>query len=295
MKTKAKVIVVIGPTASGKSALAVALAKKIKGEVISADSRQVYRKLDLGSGKITQKEKRGVPHHLLDVVGPRTVFTAARYQKLARETLKDIWRRGRIPIICGGTALYIDALLEGWRLPAGQPSSRLRRELEKLSTEELYRRLRRADPRRSLTIDRHNPRRLIRALEINQTRGKVPVLRKNPLSATIVWIGLRKTREELRRAITRRLFRRLRQGMIKEAERLRRNRLSWKRLESLGLEYRLMALYLRKKITRKEMEEKIVRESLSYAKRQMTWWRRNKNIIWFDKKPRLKELTDLVR
>ncbi|MCC6290472.1 tRNA (adenosine(37)-N6)-dimethylallyltransferase MiaA [Candidatus Nomurabacteria bacterium] len=161
-----QVLVIVGPTASGKSALAVQLAKKFDGEIISADSRQVYRGLDIGSGKITEKEKRGIPHHLLDIASPKRIFTVARYQKLAKQKIAEIIGRGKLPIICGGTGFYIQAIVDDLALPKVKPDSRLRKSLAQKTVPELFKMLQKLDSNRARKIDRNNPRRLIRAIEI---------------------------------------------------------------------------------------------------------------------------------
>ncbi|MEK7541902.1 MAG: tRNA (adenosine(37)-N6)-dimethylallyltransferase MiaA, partial [Patescibacteria group bacterium] len=161
-----KIIVIVGPTASGKSALAVALAKKFDGEVIPADSRQVYRGLEIGSGAITKKEMRGIRHHLLGISSPRRAFTAAQFVAAALRAIADIARRGKISIIAGGTAFWIDALVHGLSLPEVKPNARLRRALAKKSAAQLLAILQKYDPRRAAEIEQKNPRRLIRAIEI---------------------------------------------------------------------------------------------------------------------------------
>ncbi|MDP2967519.1 MAG: tRNA (adenosine(37)-N6)-dimethylallyltransferase MiaA, partial [bacterium] len=171
-----KLIVILGPTASGKSELAVRLAKKFNGEVISADSRQVYKGMDIGTGKITKKEMQNIPHHLLNVTSPKRRFTVAQYRKLALKAIDKIFKKGKIPILCGGTGFYIQAVVDGIVIPEVKPDWRLRSNLEQLSTEELFNRLKKLDPKRAKTIDKKNRRRLIRALEIViKTKKPVPV------------------------------------------------------------------------------------------------------------------------
>ncbi|HDO23680.1 MAG TPA: tRNA (adenosine(37)-N6)-dimethylallyltransferase MiaA, partial [bacterium] len=169
-----KVIVILGPTASGKSEMAVKLAKKFNGEIISADSRQVYRGMDIGTGKITQKEMRGIPHHLLDVASPKKVFTVIDFKKRAEKAIKDIIKRGKISIICGGTGFYIQAITGGISIPEVKPNWKLRKQLEKKNAEQLFKMLKKLDPKRSKTIDAKNPRRLIRAIELAQSLGHFP-------------------------------------------------------------------------------------------------------------------------
>jgi tRNA dimethylallyltransferase len=285
-KTKPRTIVIVGPTSSGKSELAVRLARKYGGEVISADSRQVYRGLDIGSGKITKKEMRGVPHHLLDVASPRRVFTAADFKRLGKKALVDIARRGKTPIIAGGTAFYIDALLYDIPLPQVKPDPKLRARLEKKTAAELFSQLKRLDPRRAKTIEKQNKRRLIRALEIIISTGKpvpsfvMPANSQKKPGFDVLKIGISPAPDILKKKIHERLIKRLRLGMIEEVEQLHANGLSWKRLDELGLEYRYVARYLRGIITREEMITVMEKEIKNYARRQMTWWRRDKDIKW---------------
>ncbi|MBI2013237.1 MAG: tRNA (adenosine(37)-N6)-dimethylallyltransferase MiaA [Candidatus Colwellbacteria bacterium] len=280
---KPRIIIILGPTASGKSDLAVNIAKKLNGEVISADSRQVYNGLDIGSGKITKREMRGVRHYLLDVASPKKVFTVAQYQKLGKRAIKDILHRGKLPIICGGTGLYIDALIYDKKFPAVPPNKKLRAKLEKLSTTELFVRIKKLDPERAKTIEKQNRRRLIRALEIIEELGKVPKIKTSSPYETLK-IGIKLPRERLKKNITKRLEKRLKQGMVKEVENLHKSGVSWKRLDDLGLEYRYVSRYLRDMINHNTMKEMILRESWKYARRQMTWWRKDQSIHWISGK-----------
>lgn len=302
----AKLIAIVGPTTVGKSALAVTLARRFGGEIISADSRQVYKGLDVGTGKITEREMRGVPHHLLDVANPKRQFTVAEYQKSAKEKMEEILRRGKLPIICGGTGLYVDSLLKNIVFPKVPPNARLRARLEKKTATELFVLLKKLDPRRAAAIDPRNPRRLIRAIEIAKD---AELTRTNPQAGGrgtdaenessiqpyhALWIGLAVPREELKEEISTRLFARIRKyKMVEEVERLHRYGLSWKRMEELGLEYRYISRYLRGlprgreatlrgRLTKAEMTEKLQTEIWRYAKRQMTWFKKNKQITWFN-------------
>jgi len=287
-----KIIVILGPTSSGKSALAVKLAKKFNGEIISADSRQVYEELNIGSGKITKKEMGGVPHYLLDVANPKNFFSVSQYQKLAKRALEKIIKNGKLPIICGGTGLYIDALIYDYKFPEAKPNPKLRESLEKLNTEKLFQKLQNLDPLRAKNIDRHNRRRLVRALEILlSTKKPIPPLATiDSSNYETLKIGTKKTNEELKDKIKKRLYKRLKQGMIKEVENLRKSGLSWKKLDSFGLEYRFVSRYLRGLISKQEMIESILKESFKYAKRQMTWFKRDKNIYWIEKENQAIEL-----
>lgn len=281
---KLKIIVICGPTAVGKSALAIRLARRFNGEIISADSRQVYRGLDIGTGKITKKEMAGIPHYMIDIADPKKRFTVVEFQKMAREKIGEIFSRGKVPIICGGTGFYISAFLGNETIPDVPPNLKLRERLEKKTVSKLFRILQKLDPRRAKDIDKNNKRRLIRAIEIAQTLGKVPDLQpttncRQPYKTLLVGITL--PPEKLREKINIRLFARIRLGMIAEAKKMHRQGLSWKRMDELGLEYRYLAKYLNNKILKEEMVEKLETEIWHYARRQMTWFRRDKKIKWF--------------
>ncbi len=281
-----KIIIIVGPTASGKSELAVRLAKKLKGEIISADSRQIYKGLNLGTGKV-QGQWRGkayyyksVRHHVIDVVDPKQQVSAAQFQKLANRAIKDILKRSKTPIICGGTAHWIDAAVFQQKFPQVKPNVALREKLEKKSTSQLFTQLKKLDPERAKTIDAHNPRRLIRALEIVMTTGRaVPVLKQSS-PYDVVWIGLKPDWTTLNKKIELRLKQWLKDGLLHEIEILHEQGLSWQRIESLGLEYTFGALNLQGKLSYNEMLEKSATSIKRYSKRQMTWWKRNKDIQW---------------
>lgn len=280
---KQKVLVIVGPTSSGKSALAVELARRFAGEVISADSRQVYRGLNIGTGKITKREMKGVRHHLLDEVGPHRIFTAHDFVEKGSVMIDDISRRGKLPIICGGTGFYIDALLGRITLPDVPPNSKLRAQLEKKSAAQLFALLEKKDPQRAKTIEPHHRRRLIRALEIVHTLGSVPDisgLRNHYFD--VLWIGIAPPMKELAKKIALRLRTRMKQGMVAEAKRLHAGGLSYQRMEELGLEYRFLARLLQGRVTRAQMIVELNRAIRKYAKRQVTYWKRNRAIRWFD-------------
>ncbi|HET8575108.1 MAG TPA: tRNA (adenosine(37)-N6)-dimethylallyltransferase MiaA [Candidatus Paceibacterota bacterium] len=283
MKLLQKLIAVVGPTSSGKSTLAVELALRFHGEVVSADSRQIYRGLDIATGKITEAEMAGVPHHLLSIADPRYVFTAAEYQKEAGKTIENIFSRGKLPILCGGTGFYISAILDGVSYPEVPPDEALRNELEAKPAEEIFSILQKIDPNRAMEIDPKNRRRLIRAVEIAQKLGSVPPLQtqRDKQSFHALRIGLSLPMEELEARIAERVSFRLEHGMREEAEKLHRNGLSFDRMEEFGLEYRTLAEYLQGKITREEIAPKIARQNRQYAKRQMRWFLRDHNIRWF--------------
>jgi tRNA dimethylallyltransferase len=278
---KPKVLVILGPTATGKSGMAVSLARKFSGEIISADSRQVYSRLNLGTGKITKGEMRGVPHYLLDAVDPKKQFSVADYKILANKALKKILTKGKLPIIVGGTGFYIDSLIFNTNLPEVPPNKSLRKRLEKKTAQELFMILKKKDPRRAKTIDQKNKVRLIRALEIVSALGHVPkVIKEPPFQA--LFIGLNLPDKILRNKIHKRLSQRIKKGMITEVRKLHNSGVSWQRLENLGLEYKWVALYLQNKITKGEMLTKLESAIWQYSRRQMTWFRKNKKIEWFD-------------
>jgi tRNA dimethylallyltransferase len=274
-----KIIVILGQTASGKTDLSIKLAKKFRGEIVSADSRQVYRGLNIGAGKVTKSEMKGVKHHLLDVTEPKHRFTVAQYQKLATKAIQGIQKRGRLPFLVGGTGFYIQSIVDGIVMPEVKPNLKLRKELENKTTEELFAILAKLDPRRAQSIDLKNPMRLIRAIEIiKSTRKPISPLKKAPQFNTLQ-IGIEKPKAELHKLIEKRLQKRMK-GMIAEIKKLRRNGLSFKRMDELGLEYRFISQYVQGFIKYDDMASKLQKEIEHFAKRQMTWFKRDKRIHW---------------
>lgn len=277
---KNKIIVILGQTATGKSDLAVQIAKKISGEIISADSRQVYKGLDIGSGKITKKEMQGIEHHLLDVANPKNKFTVQKFKELTDRKIEEIFARGKIPIICGGTGFYIDAVVNNIVLPDVKPNPLLRKKLIERKVETLFSMLKKLDPNRARNIDSKNKIRIIRAIEIAKAIGKVPKIKKIKSKYEFIKIGLYLEKEKLQEKIENRLLKRIKYGMLREADKLHSSGLSWKRMEELGLEYRYMALYKQGKISKIEMIGKLKTEIYHYAKRQMTYFKKDKEINW---------------
>jgi tRNA dimethylallyltransferase len=278
---KPKILVILGPTASGKSDLAVKLAKKFNGEVISADSRQVYKGLNIGTGKITKKEMMGVSHHLLDVEDPKKTFTVARFKELAEEKIEEILNRGKLPIICGGTGFYIQAIVDNISLPEVLPNKKLRENLSSKSKNELFEILKKLDPERAKNIDNQNPHRLIRAIEIAKSLGRVPEIKNIESKYEFLQIGIETQDEILKEKIERRLIARIKKGMLAEAKKLHEKGLAWKRMEELGLEYKYLALFLQKKLPKEEMINQLSYAIWHYAKRQKTWFKRDSRIKWF--------------
>lgn len=283
-----KLLIICGPTATGKSALAVELAKQFNGEVISADSRQVYTGLDIGSAKITYEEMQGIPHHLIDVAHPNDYFSVADFQKLAREKIEDIYSRGKLPIICGGTGMYIDSVVYNMQFPEVLPNNSLRTDLEQLSVEQLFEKLVTLDPNRANTIDQQNPVRLIRAIEIATKLGSVPTVPKHRTQYDTLFIGLDLPKEILQERIKERITARIfasgknPRTLFDEIIDLHNSGVSFEQLESFGLEYRYGSYYVQGKIHLEEFKELLATKTWQFAKRQMTWFKRNPEIHWYN-------------
>ncbi len=296
LELKPKLLVIVGPTASGKSDLAVRIAEwiaaqKICGysgaEVISADSRQVYRGLDIGTGKITPEEMRGIPHHLLDVADPHDRFTTMDWKTRAEEAVTDIVSRGNLPIICGGTGFYISTLIDNLAFPDVEMDPEEQKLLESRPADELFQELQRLDPARAATIDSMNKRRVVRAIVIARELGAVPpVTRSTTLKYDVLMIGIKPDDLDLRQKIQKRLISRLDTGMIEEAQRLHAPPpegagLSYERMDELGLEYRYLARFLKGELDRDGLIGELSAKIWQYAKRQMTWFKRDAQIRWF--------------
>lgn len=273
-KNLPKVVVVCGPTATGKSDKAVEIALERNGEIISADSRQVYKGLDLGSGKITKEEMKGVLHHLLDVADPRDVFSADDFITLGTKAISEILNKGKLPIICGGTGFYIDGLIHESVLPNVPADESLRKELEPKSLTELQEKLKELDEDRYGSVDAQNKVRLIRSIEIATALGKVPQIKKE-LKYEIEYVYLDFPKDILRKRIEDRLLKRLEDGMIKEVQNLHSNGLSFERMKQLGLEYKYIAMYLLNELSYEEMVAELTTKTYQYAKRQRTWFKKH--------------------
>jgi tRNA dimethylallyltransferase len=274
---KPKIIVVCGPTATGKSNKAVELALEKNGEIISADSRQVYKGLDIGSGKITQEEMNGVTHHLLDVADPKEIFSVEQFVELGKKSIEEILQKGKLPIICGGTGFYINALVYNINFPTVLPDKELRTTLESFSLKQLQTKLLELDSDRYASIDIHNPVRLIRAIEIATALGKVPVLEKHS-PYKIEWVYLDYPDEILKERIHTRLMNRLEQGMLEEAQQLHVEGLSFERMKQLGLEYRYEAMHLIGEISYEEMIKQLNTKIWQNAKRPRTLFKKYINL-----------------
>ncbi|MFM2381784.1 MAG: tRNA delta(2)-isopentenylpyrophosphate transferase, tRNA dimethylallyltransferase [Candidatus Parcubacteria bacterium] len=279
---KPKIIVIVGPTGSGKTALSLLLAKQFDGEVINADSRQVYKGLDIGTEKITQDEMDGVPHHLLDVVSITKTYTAADFKRDAENAIKNILSRGKVPIIAGGTFFYIDTLLGKMSNAQVAPNPELRAVLEQKSTEELFLELKEKDPRRAEAIDKDNKRRLVRALEIIEAIDHVPVFEvQTESSYEALILGLEVDPVLLRTKLRTRAEAALTKGLVEETKKLLGSGVSKERLLEIGHEYKLVLTYLDGTITDAELIQKCEEKNWQYAKRQRMWLKRDKTIEWF--------------
>ena len=291
-----KLIVIAGPTASGKSDLAIELAHRLDGEIISADSRQVYRGMDIGTGKVLRDSESvaddeyisgGIRHHLIDIADPNEAYNISDFLRDANRVITDIRARGKQPLVCGGTHFWIQALLEGTSFPAVPPDPVLRDRLSTNTADELYALLEVQDPTRAATIDRKNPIRLIRALEIVAALGTVPSVTQHEPSTTenhSTILVLNPPKDVLRERIRIRLLNRFASGMIEEVAGLHGQGIDWERLESFGLEYRFIAQLLRGFIDQETMRIKLEHAIWHYARRQLSflrrWERQGADLIW---------------
>ncbi len=277
--TLPKVVAVVGTNASGKSALGIELARRYGAEIISADSRQVFKGLDLGSGKVTQEETQGVPHHMIDVREPGEFFSMADFQRMSYALIDEIRARGHLPMIVGGTGLYVDSVLDGYLLSDKEPDLAYRAELETLTTTALYEKLIALVP--DAQVEKNNRNRVMRMLErLHDGDTAAPGKEKRYESLRL---GVSWPRDVLRARIDERLERRLEQGMIEEVQGLLDRGVSREFLLGLGLEYRFITQYLTGEIPdRDEMLAKLAQAIKKFAKRQMTWFRRNPDIVWLD-------------
>ncbi|MCX6792864.1 MAG: tRNA (adenosine(37)-N6)-dimethylallyltransferase MiaA [Candidatus Falkowbacteria bacterium] len=299
---QAKIVVILGPTASGKTKLGVELARQFNGEIISADSRQVYKGMDVGTGKDLaeyDKGRNGVNYHLIDVALPKQQYDLKKYQKAAYEAILGLIKHDKLPIIVGGSGLYLQAVVDGYVLTDKKPEISKRSDLEKKSLKQIQMMIAKADKNffeRFNNSEKNNKRRLIRYLEIITASKSIiaekPKIKKPPYDFLV--IGLELGMETLRKRIKQRILDRLGpslrwdDNMIEEVKKLHEAGLSYKRLESFGLEYKFIALYLQKKLSKAEMIEKLSIATGQFAKRQMTWFRRwekqGREIEWFNAK-----------
>lgn len=291
-----KIIVIIGPTSSGKTKLAIKLAKKFNGEIISADSRQVYKGMEITSGQDLSGYGK-ITHYLIGIADVKKSFDLARYQKMANKAIKNILERGKTPFLVGGSGFYVSAIVDGLVLPKTKLSKKersvLRQKLEKLSLTELLSKLKKVDIATYKIIDKNNRRRVQRALEIYYETGtpKSQQFVKSVSPYDFLLLGIKIDKEKLHKAIEKSINKRLKEGMINEIKKLRRNGVSWKRLGELGLECRQVARYLQGEIAKEEMKNEMIKATKDFAKRQMTWFKRDPRIVWVNNDSAAEELT----
>jgi len=278
-------IVIVGPTAVGKTALAIDLAQRFEGEIVSADSRQIYSGMDIGTAKPTQEEQSLARHHLIDIVAPDESYTLAQFQTDAYAAIDDILARGKLPLLVGGTGLYVRAVVEGLRIPRVPPNEELRAQLAAQDGLALYERLRELDPDAAARIDPRNVRRTVRALEVCLTTGRrfSELGRASPPPYRITQIGLTMNRPELYARIDARVERMMEQGLVAEVEALVRRGYSWNLPSMSGLGYREMGAYLRGEVPLDEAVMNIKRNTRDFVRRQYAWFRvKDERIQWFD-------------
>lgn len=286
-KVKSKVIVIVGPTASGKTSASIELAKKINGEIISADSMQIYQEMNIGTAKPTKEEMDGVNHYLLDFVSPEENFNVTMYKEKAEKAIEEILSKGKVPIVVGGTGLYVSTLIHGIEFSEVPENLKYREELETLAKERgidfLHEKLKKVDPISAINIDKNNVRRVIRALEIHKMTGKtkteLDTISQKEVRYHYVIYGIETPRDVLYERINARVDKMLDDGLVQEVKYLYSNyHISKTAMQGLG--YKEVIAYLDQKITYDEMVEMIKQQSRRYAKRQLTWFRREKSIKW---------------
>ncbi|HTK59754.1 MAG TPA: tRNA (adenosine(37)-N6)-dimethylallyltransferase MiaA [Candidatus Baltobacteraceae bacterium] len=276
-----KIVVIVGPTASGKSAAAVRLAKRVGGEIVSADSRLLYKGMDIGTAKPSPKEMAGVRHHLIDVVSPSKTLTLADYKRMAIRAIRAILKRGRVPIVVGGTGLYVRAIVENLEIPEVPPDAKYRAALERKGKVWILERLKKLDPDYAARIG-PNPRYAMRALEVIRATGKpfgAQQGKGEPLFDALV-VGIDPGKKELDRRIGRRVDAMIAAGLVAEAKRLAR-RYAWDLPSMSGIGYHELKPYLEGGLSLEAAIENIKTDTRRYAKRQMTWWRRINKVVWF--------------
>ena len=293
MKKLDKAIVILGPTASGKTALSLSLADKFNGEIVSADSRQIYREMDIGTAKPTAQEMGEIKHHLIDIKNPDEDYTVAEFKNDAITAINDITKRKKLPIIAGGTGLYISALVDNLDIPrvGGHKKIRakLEKEIEKYGLDFVYKKLLELDPEAAYIVDPKNPRRVIRALEVALATGKsfTSQRKKGKPLFNFLQIGLNPPPEKLKKRIADRVAQMIKDGLVKEVkEMIKKYRHNYKTFDTIG--YREIIDYLDKKITLDEATAQITKNTRHYARRQITWLKRDKRIKWVKNPEKIK-------
>ena len=289
---KRPLIILTGPTAVGKTSLSLSLAKELDGEIVSADSMQVYRYMDIGTAKIREEERQGIPHHLIDVLDPWEDFNVVRFQKMAREALEEIWERGHIPIVTGGTGFYIQALLYDIHFTENNEDSSLRKDLENYARENgaeaLHSRLAEVDEKAASQIHFNNVKRVIRALEFYYQTGKKisehnEEERKRTSPYDFKYFVLNDEREHLYARINQRVDLMMEEGLVEEVQKLKEMGCDSTMVSMQGLGYKEILSYLEGECTLDEAVYKIKRDTRHFAKRQITWFKRERDVIWLHK------------
>lgn len=293
MQSKRKLLILTGPTAVGKTSLSIDLAKSIEGEIISADSMQVYKYMDIGSAKIMPEEMEGIPHHLIDVLEPRQEFNVFRFQEMAKEAIEEIYCREHVPIVVGGTGFYIQALLYDIDFAKQEDHAALRQRLEETAREKggefLHDRLKKVDPASAAAIHPNNCKRVIRALEFYELNG-APISQHNreqrqkEAAYCHRYFVLNEDREQLYRKIDRRVEKMMERGLVDEVKKLKEMGYERSLVSMQGLGYKEILAYLDGECTLEEAVFSIKRDTRHFAKRQLTWFRRERDVIWIDKK-----------
>lgn len=284
--SKPDLLVIVGPTAVGKTALSVHLAKLFSGEILSCDSTQVYRGMNIGTAKVTPDEQQGIPHHLLDICNPDENFSVSQYQKLATQTIAAIQQRGHLPILVGGTGLYVEAVVYGYHIPKSGQKPELREALEKEDSYALHTRLKTVDPLSAARIHPHNRKRVIRALEVYLQTGRpfsAQTNRRKPRYKRVLWLGLTMPRSLLYQRVNQRVEEMIAHGWLDEVKMLLKQGYHTELQSMHAIGYRELAQVLTGHMTLREAIPKIQQATRKYAKRQLTWFRRIKEIHWFDR------------
>ena len=299
---KPKVIVICGPTASGKTALSIELAKKINGEIVSADSMQIYKDMNIGTAKPTQEEMQKIKHYLLDFVSPEERYSVANYKKDAKNAIKEIIKKGKTPIVVGGTGLYIDSLIYEIEYNDIKLDEKYREELEQIAEEKgletLYNLANKIDPEAMKKISSNDRKRIIRVLEIYHSTGKTKTQQEkesriNEPEFDYKVFAINWEREKLYERINKRVDIMLEQGLIKEVEELQKKYTKFPTAMQ-GLGYKEVVDYLNGKYDKEEMIEKIKMETRRYAKRQLTWFRKNKQTIWLNGEEKIQNNINII-
>jgi tRNA dimethylallyltransferase len=299
---KEKVIVICGPTASGKTALSIELAKQINGEIVSADSMQIYKDMDIGTAKPTKEEMQGIKHYLIDFVSPDERYSVADYKQDAKKAIREILKKGKVPIIVGGTGLYIDSLIYEIEYPNIEFDEKYREKLEKeveeKGLEELYERAKEVDVEATKKISKNDKKRILRILEIYHATGKNKTeqeieSRKKEVEFDYKVYALNWDREKLYERINKRVDIMIEQGLIEEVKNVYEKYNEFPTAMQ-GLGYKEVVEYLENKTTKEEMVEKIKQETRRYAKRQMTWFRKNKQTIWLNAEDEIQKNIQII-